>query len=151
MYEWLNDEWIQVGRDNVGEPTSDGGVGGGVAMSTDGNPVAIGTEYFSTGQVRVYGLVGGRWIQVGSDIRVKGGAFRSRRSMIAVSSDLTRIAISASPVVRVYALNGTSWNQVGSGIHSLADGNRIAIGAPDNDANGGSFDRVRVYEWIGAA
>lgn len=56
------------------------------------------------------------------------------------------------------------FSQIGSGINGEADGdhsgwfisissdgNRIAIGATLNDANGSCSGHVRVYEWIGAS
>jgi len=64
----------------------------------------------------------------------------------------------------VYSWSGTTWNQLGDDIDGEAandrsgysvslsgDGSRVAVGAPDNDGDGGTnAGHVRVYSWDGA-
>lgn len=167
VYDLVRGGWTQVGSDIDRETIPDGATGWSVVMSSDGSRIAIGAPYHPPyGQVRVYDLVSGGWIQVGSGIDgdAKGEKYGHA---IAMSSDGNRIAI-VDPFVssqfRVYDLVRGAWIQVGSSIAGGAntsrlfvamssDGNRIAIGDPFNDDNGVDSGHVRVYdlvsgEWI---
>jgi hypothetical protein len=117
--------------------------------------------------VRVYGLTGGAWVQVGSDIDGEADSDQSGYS-VSLSSDGSRVAIGAkyndgvgdnAGHVRVYDLTGGAWVQVGSDIDGeaaedysgvpvslSADGSRVAIGAPFNDGTGTNAGHVRVHE-----
>ena len=112
-----------------------------------------------------------QWIQQGTDINGEAPDNLSGRS-VSLSADGNRIAIGAignnndngieSGHVRVYELQGETWIQLGNDIdgeaaedHSgryvslSADGNRVAIGADDNDGNGNASGHVRIYEFDG--
>lgn len=91
---------------------------------------------------------------------------------VSISGDGTRIAVGApendgngslSGHVRVYDWDGWRWKQAGNDIDGessnnlsgtdlalSANGNRLAIGAPDNSGNGSQTGHVRVYEWDGS-
>ena len=169
------DGWTQIG--SILDPgDSDDQFGDSVAMSSNGNRIAIGARYdddngSDSGRVRVYELSGNNWTQVGGDIDGDGSGDESGTS-VAMSSDGNRIAIGApddddngsnSGHVRVYELSGNTWRQIGSDIDGEAagdlsgrsvsmssDGTRLAIGAPGNDNNNGSHaGHVRVYAWDG--
>ena len=166
----------QLGLDLDGEAANDQS-GYSVAMSADGNRIAIGARYNdgsgnNAGHVRVYTFANGTWTQTGSDINGEAAGDNSGWS-VAMSADGNRIAIGApfndgsaadSGHVRVYSWNGTAWTQTGSDIDGeaasdnsgssvamSADGNRIAIGAQRNDGNGSMAGHVRVYSWNGTA
>lgn len=107
-------------------------------------------------------------VQIGSDVdgEAAGDGFGGA---VAISADGSRIVVGAtsntgnglaSGHARAYEFNGTEWEQLGMDIDGVAesdrsgfsvgmsdDGNRIAIGAPFNDANGNSSGQVRVYDW----
>jgi hypothetical protein len=112
----------------------------------------------------------GTWNQLGDDIDSEQPTDVAGKS-VSLSADGSRVAIGApyndgngsdSGHVRVYALSGNAWQQLGADIdgeerqdHSgtsvslSADGNRLAIGAPDNSGNGNFAGQVRVYDWSG--
>jgi LPXTG-motif cell wall-anchored protein len=164
----------QIGSDIDGETTNDQS-GYSVAMSADGTRIAIGAPYNdsngdSAGHVRIYTWNGTTWTQTGADINGKAANDRSGWS-VAMSADGSRIAIGAignddngnnAGQVRIYTWDGTTWTQTGDDINGKtanemsgrsvamsADGSRIAIGARDNDDNGGNAGQVRIYIWDG--
>jgi len=176
VYTLANGTWTQTGSDINGEAAGDNS-GWSVAMSADGNRIAIGAPYndgsaADAGHVRVYSWNGTAWTQTGADINGEAGIDWSGSS-VAMSTDGNRIAIGASMNdssggdaghVRVYSWNGTTWTQTGSDIDGeaasdnsgssvamSADGNRIAIGAQRNDGSGNMAGHVRVYSWNGTA
>ena len=148
-----------------------------VSLSADGHRLAIGAHNHDgngsrSGRTRVYNWSGAAWIQIGSDINGEAAEDYSGVS-VSLSSDGNRVAIGAdgnddngdkSGHVRVYHWSATEWVQLGSDIDGEAigdqsgvsvslssDGNRLAIGAPFNDANGKWSGHTRVYQWSGAA
>ena len=176
VYTFANGTWTQTGSDINGEAAGDNS-GWSVAMSADGNRIAIGAPFndgsaADSGHVRVYSWNGTAWTQTGSDINGEAGIDWSGSS-VAMSTDGNRIAIGASMNdssggdaghVRVYSWNGTAWTQTGSDIDGEAaadnsgssvamstDGNHIVIGAQRNDGNGSMAGHVRVYSWNGTA
>jgi hypothetical protein len=110
--------------------------------------------------------------QMGSAINGEAANDRSGKS-ISSSNDGKTVAIGAyfndgngsnSGHVRVYEWNSTSWAQKGLDINGeaiddlsgfsvslSADGNNVAIGAPNNDGSGLNAGQVRVYKWISNA
>ena len=176
LFDWDGSAWVQVGGDIDGESVLDES-GHSVALSTDGNRVAIGARRNggngnSSGHVRLYDWNGAAWVQVGSDIDGEA-AFDQSGHSVSLSADGNRVAIGAfvnagsgtnSGHVRLYDWNGTSWVQVGSDIDGdaagdlsgwsvalSADGNRVAIGSSDNGGNGSDSGHVRLYDWNGSS
>lgn len=170
--------WLQVGSDLDGEAAFDL-AGFSVALSGDGTRVAIGAPYSDetdadSGHVRVYRRNGDNWEQVGFDV---GGEGREDHFgyAVALSLDGRRLAVGApgnddngvdSGHVRVFRWSSSSqiWSRVGSDIDGEAagdesgssvslssDGLRLAIGAPNNHANGAGSGHVRVYGWDGVS
>jgi len=110
--------------------------------------------------------------QLGSDIDGEAASNFFGQS-VSISSNGNRMAIGAinnngngnqSGHVRLFEWDGTLWNQVGMDIDGeaaqdhfgasvslSANGNRVAIGAADNDGNGTRSGHVRMYEWSGAS
>jgi hypothetical protein len=171
IYDYDGSSWTQVG-DIDGEAASDQS-GSSVALSSDGSRVAIGAPENdgngdNSGHVRIYDYDGSSWTQVG-DIDGEA-AFDQSGYSVALSSDGSRVAIGApenngnggnSGHVRIYDYDGSSWTQVGSDIDGEAagdqsgssvalssDGSRVAIGAPENDGNGGNSGHVRVFSAV---
>ena len=81
IFDWTGSQWTQVGSnlyDNLDEGYSTSrfaNLGGSIALSSDGNRVAVGS--FQTpfgeqgsprGQVRIYDWTGSQWTQVGGDL-----------------------------------------------------------------------------------
>ena len=176
VYEYLIDTWHQMGEDIDGEAGNDRS-GQSVSMSADGNRVAIGAALndgndLSSGHVRIYSFNGTKWEQMGEDIDGEAVGDLSGQS-VSMSTDGNRVAIGAkynygngsiSGHVRVYSFNGTKWEQMGQDIDGeaigdlsgqsvsmSADGNRVAIGAPENDGNGSNSGHVRIYSFNGTS
>ena len=176
VYDLTGSAWVQVGSDIDGEAASDNS-GISVSLSSDGSRVAIGAPFndgggANAGHARVYDLIGGAWVQVGSDID-GDAANDSTGYSVSLSSDGSSVAIGApqnvggggnAGRVRIYNLTSGAWVQVGSDIYGEAandisgisvslssKGSRVAIGAPDNDGGGVNSGHVRVYDLTGGA
>ncbi|MFY0673403.1 MAG: choice-of-anchor D domain-containing protein [Bacteroidia bacterium] len=167
-----SDTLIQLHGDIDGEKAGDES-GRSVSINADGRIVAIGAinndgNGTNSGHVRVFQNTGTSWSQIGSDIDGESAGDHCGIS-VALSSDGTRLAIgaryndgngSSSGHVRVYELNRGLWSQLGSDINGEAagdrsgysvamnaDGDRVAIGAVQNDGNGSNAGHVRIFEY----
>ncbi|MCH7764555.1 MAG: hypothetical protein IIB95_12605, partial [Candidatus Marinimicrobia bacterium] len=174
VYNYSSGTWIQLGSDIDGEAGADGS-GRSVSLSSDGNRVAIGApgndgNGSDAGHVRVYNYNSGSWSQLGADIDGEAAGDNSGFS-VSLSSDGNRVAIGAywndgngsdAGHVRVYSYNGSTWTQLGGDIDGEAssdasgisvslssDGNRVAIGANENDGSANNSGHVRVYSYNG--
>ena len=169
-----SNNWIQVGNDIDGESKGDRS-GWSISLSCDGKTLAIGAPHndgngSGSGHVRVYKVdSSNNWIQVGNDIDGESEGDNSGWS-VSLSCDGKTLAIGAphndgngsgSGHVRVYKVDSSNnWIQVGNDIDGEASGDRsgwsvslssdgktLAIGAPDNDGNNGTYSgHVRVYQ-----
>lgn len=167
-------QWTQLGSDIDGVAINDQS-GYAVSLSGDGNTVVIGAPFndvngSTSGQVSVFENNANVWQQKGNAI---DGLMASDTFGVSVSISANGNTIAAgapdsnangfeSGHVRVFQFQGNNWVQVGNDIigealsdhsgYSISlsdDGNRVAIGAPDNGlvANVGSnYGQVRVYE-----
>jgi Flp pilus assembly pilin Flp len=173
IYKNSNNMWTQIGNDINGEAASDQS-GRSVSLSSDGNTVAIGAHYndgngYHSGHVRIYENLSGTWTQIGTDIDGEAAGDSSGWS-VSLSSDGSIVAIGAlyndiswqledSGHVRVFKNTSGDWMQIGADINGeaaddwsgysvslSADGNTLAIGAPNNDGNGDGSGHVRVYK-----
>lgn len=169
VFENINNTWTQIGQDIDGENTGDE-FGSSISLNDNGTVVAIGAPLVGTGetgQVQVFENINNVWIQIGEDIDGEAAI-----DIFGFSVDLntsgTIIAIGAFGAssntqsdtghVRVFENINNTWTQIGqdidgeamedfSGVVSINDtGNIVAIGAPNNDANGESSGQVRVFE-----
>ena len=174
VYDLIGGAWTQVGSDIDGEAAGDQ-LGYSVSLSGDGSRLVAGGRLNGgtdpeAGHARVYELVGGVWTQIGSDLDGEAGGDQAGLA-VALSSGGDRVAVgafrnagngSAAGHVRVYELNLGSWTQLGSDLDGeapgdesgvavsiSATGNRVAIGAPNNDGNGMGGGHARVFEWNG--
>jgi len=165
--------WTQLGQDIDGEVAGDNS-GRSVSLSADGMTVAVGAQLNdgngeNSGHVRVYGLVGSSWTQLGQDIDGEAAGDVSGVS-VSLSADGTTVAIGAnlndgngvdvdSGHVRVYRFVESSWIQFGQDINGAAagdhsgyalslssDGRTVVVGAPYNDLYGSASGHARVYE-----
>ena len=165
----------QLGTDINGEAPVD--LSSIVSMNAAGDRLAIGAHFNdgngnNSGHVRIYDWNGTAWIQLGADIDGEGAGDESGTSLY-MSANGDRLAIGApendgngsnSGHVRIYDWNGTAWLQLGADIDGEesfdfsgksvsmnAAGDRLAIGAPENDGNGNGSGHVRIYDWNGTA
>ncbi|PCJ11013.1 MAG: hypothetical protein COA98_08360, partial [Candidatus Neomarinimicrobiota bacterium] len=168
----------QLGSDIDGEAAYDES-GYSVSINSDGDRVAIGAPYndgtaSDAGHVRVYEYSSSSWSQLGSDINGEAAEDYSGIS-VSMNSAGDRVAIGAykndspgnsgnSGHVRVYAYSGGSWSQLGSDIDGVetndqfgksvsmnSDGDRVAIGARNNDDAYNNAGHVRVYAYSGGS
>ena len=127
------------------------------------------------GHVRIYSYNGSAWSQLGSDIDGEAANDQSGIS-VSLSADGRTVAIggykndagNASATdnrghVRIYSYSGSAWSKLGSDIDGeaagdlsgvsvslSADGQTVAIGAPDNDGNGNYSGHVRIFSYNGS-
>lgn len=120
--------FTQIGSDIDGEAVGDWS-GSGVSLSQDGSRVAIGAPNNNgtapdAGQVRIYELTSGTWVQVGADLDGEGVMDQFGYS-VALSADGGRVAVGAygndgngidAGHVRVFEENGGVWTQLGADI-----------------------------------
>jgi gliding motility-associated-like protein len=161
---------LQLGADIDGQAASDES-GYSVSLSADGQRVAIGAPGHDgtgadAGQVRIYEWSGTAWGQVGLDIDGEAAGDQSGWS-VSISANGQRVAIGAlgnngfTGHVRVYEDIAGVWTKIGDDIDGeaagdqsgysvslSADGQRVAIGARLNDANGVNAGHVRIYQDI---
>ncbi|GAA4246149.1 MULTISPECIES: T9SS type A sorting domain-containing protein [Winogradskyella] len=169
VYKYISDDWIQVGSDIDGEALHNGS-GNSVALSDDGNTVAIGAylnDGFATnaGHVRVYENISGVWQQKGIDIDGTGSGHYSGFK-VSISADGNTVAI-GSPYaatngiyhgyVKIYRYIEGGWEQLGPNIKGIgdgqcgknvslsADGNIVAVSAPAY--SGPSHAHVRIFQY----
>lgn len=171
LYQNISGTWTQIGGDIVGAANGDA-FGSGLALSANGNTVAIGAPFHSStglyrGHVKVYQNISNTWTQIGATINGEANENQSGFS-VSLSGDGSILAIGASGNsnsngsfsghVRLYRNNSGIWTQIGNDIDGEAtndgsgfatsissDGNDIAIGAQRNDGNGTDSGHVRVY------
>lgn len=172
IYDLVGNSWALAGQAIEGKAAGDQS-GSSVALSLDGQRVAIGAPSSNdngelAGQVRVYEFIRGQWAQLADDI--DGDRVRDvSGSSVSLSRDGSRVAIGSPSQalnnlvepghVRVFELSAAGWSQVGPRIEGAADtdrfgarvslsfdGERLAISATQNDANGEDSGRVRFYE-----
>ncbi|MEL6971397.1 MAG: T9SS type A sorting domain-containing protein, partial [Bacteroidota bacterium] len=176
VYDLTGGVWTQVGSTILGDAADDQ-MGWAVAISDNGERIAVGAPLndrngTNSGIVRIFELIGGVWIQVGSDIEGSNVGDNVGYS-VALSADGKRVVISVignddaaaeSGQVRVFELVGSTWTQIGSGVNGVNsgdrfgwsvsmsdDGNRFAAGAVFSDPNGSSSGKVSVYEYSGTS
>lgn len=168
VYEYNTGDWIQIGADINGEKGGDWS-GYSVSLSDDGGTVAIGAVHnsangASSGQVRVYKNVTGKWVQIGGDIDGKGKMDYLGAS-VSLSNDGTMVAIGAHQgggapgYVRVYENFSGEWVQIGDDIEGeeigsflgwsvglSGVGDAVTVGAYLNNDNGERLACIRVYK-----
>ncbi|MEL6552022.1 MAG: DUF4347 domain-containing protein [Cyanobacteria bacterium J06621_11] len=170
IFQNNNGNWEQIGADINGEKSSSYS-GWSISLSADGSMLAVGAPYNTdngtqSGQVRVYQNNNGNWDQVGIDINGGGTYGRFGRS-VSLSADGNTLAVGASGSdnysgkTQIYRnVNNLFWEPLGGSINGeadydysgssvslSADGNTVAIGAPQNDNNGYNSGNVRIYRY----
>lgn len=175
VFQFINDEWVQMGSDIDGEDSYDQ-FGHSLDLSADGSIVAVGAygnDDFapSAGHVRVFQLTSGDWVQIGQDI---DGQLISEWFGISIglSGDGTIVAAGASQnhenganvgEARVYQFVSGEWIQMGTDIENdivnsyfgrrlsiSADGQQLAIEGRGNTEFGAPFvsSQVKIFQFI---
>lgn len=173
VYEWSGMEWTQVGSDIDGIQEFEN-AGRGVSMSPDGSRIAVGAYMnddagFDGGQVRLYEWDGTTWRKMGENINARTfNQWMGLGESISMSDNSVAVGVPGAHYegrgyVQIYEWNDVEWIQQGQDIEGEArgdgfgasvslsrDGNKVAIGAPNNDDNGAYSGHVRIYEWSGS-
>ena len=171
IFKWDGTNWMQKGNDIDGENWGDQ-FGVDVGISSNGNVIVSGgigndDNGDNSGQVRVFEWNGSIWVQKGNDINgdLPGDFFGWS---VSTSNDGNTIVLGAqfndsngnsSGLTKVYSWDGSNWLQLGQSIIGefsddqsgydvsiSGNGERIIIGAPNNDGNGSSSGHVRIYQ-----
>jgi hypothetical protein len=179
VYRFNGTDWNRLGDDITGSTSSlfNGELfGWSVALSDDGNVLAIGAPYYGTsgyssrGRVRVYNWNGNSWSKVGNDLVGTSGGDNFGVSIALSSSGNTLVVGSPgrgstdAGTVGVYFWNGgATWARIGVDIdgddkYSLSGsslaissyGAILAIGSPGSDG-GKRSGSVMVYTFNGTA
>ena len=163
IFELINNNWVQIGDDIVGENTDDAALRAAqserLALSYDGSIVAIGAaggdeNGQESGHVRVFKNINSSWNQLGANIF--GTQTRENfGSSVSLSHQGKMIAIGASGSgvgFKTFEFNDTSWLQIGQPMSGAnyskgnctisSDGSIVALG------NGGSEGSVNVFKNI---
>ena len=145
IYQWNGNSWNQLGSDIFGEEPDDWFGAGGVAMSGDGETVAVAAPRngADSGSVRIFTRNGNVWNQLGSDIdgeaagdAYDGSLFTRNNHSVDLSVDGTTVAIGAglndaagvdAGHARIFRWNGNTWNQLGSDIDGDAADDRFGF------------------------
>jgi len=174
VYQFSGGSWTQIGQDIDGEAAHDQS-GYSVSLSSDGTILAVGAPYndgtaSNAGHARVYQFSSGTWTQIGSDI--DGEAANDNFGIsVSLSADGTVLVVGArnndstgtdAGHARVYQFLGGSWTQIGSDLDGEAAndkfgesvaisgyGNRVVVGAPNNDGSNTDAGHVRAFELVG--
>jgi len=169
-FSWDGTTWQPYGEAPAEGPSSGDSFvfsrfGWEVSISDDGSRIAggaIGGDF-----ARVYERQNDSWVQLGSDLTGPTGSLFGLQAKL--SADGTRLAVGApeysvtSPtrgLVRVFEWSGSAWvqqgpdlegsaslDEFGGGVHMSADGNRLAVGAPQWTTAAAGTGYVRVFDW----
>lgn len=171
VYENSNGTWTQIGDDIEGEAAGDV-LGQSVALSADGNIIAVGAPYNSgggtnSGHVRVFENIDGVWEQIGDAIN-GDNQFDKCGWSVDLSADGNIVAIGSwegngngnnSGQVRVFENINDVWTQIGSDMYGLqpehglgvsvalsSDGTILATGANEHPSSMGDSDYTMIFE-----
>jgi hypothetical protein len=167
VYNYQANDWVQIGN-NINGLNSDDNCGRKVSLSSDGTKLAIASylsneNEYGAGQIRIFALNNGNWIQMGQNINGDATVDQFGFS-VSLSSDGMFVAGGAIAndgdgtnigYVKVYNYQNNSWTQVGDDIDGEAfndragsavslssDGSVVAIGA----GIGGNEGYVRIFK-----
>ena len=160
IYDLTGRQWTQVG--DALEKADEWCYEPHIALSSDGNRVAIGTRMRASlghgnGRIRIYALTRRRWLQMGSDLAGEETGISSYVALaLALSSDGRRVAIRGNEFrARIFDWTGSRWTQVGANIDKAmgegrknvrialsSDGVRVALQSGQNS--------VCIFGWTGS-
>jgi len=172
VYKYNGTSWIKLGQD-INGTTIYSYSGISVSINSLGDIVAIGANGNSAsgldaGSTRIYQYNGSSWNQIGQVIDGEAVGDNSGTS-VSINSAGNRVAIGAygndgfgtnSGSTRVYQYDGSLWIKMGQDIDGEASGdgsgisvsmnslgNKVAIGAYQNDGFGSNSGSTRVYQY----
>lgn len=174
IFEWDGSAWNQVGDRLEGKRWVDKFGLFSIELSADGSHLVVGTPEDNgaanfESYAQVFDWDGTSWAQVGSDLPAENGGDGAGMS-VDISDSGERIIVGSpnnsdgAGHARIFEWDGSDWSQLGANIDGQnawdfagwavsisGDGNRAAVGAPENDDGGDTSGQVRVFEWDGSA
>ena len=134
VYDWTGSTWVQVGQNLTGANETGARFGHALAMSGDGNIIAIGAPFEHSnggdaGTVRVYYLVGSTW------------------TILPDSGALTGVN---APYVDTFVGPATN-DQLGQAVKLSYDGKTLAFNVTNEDEGGTDRGQVRILKYVNGA
>ena len=111
----VNEEWLQIG-DTIDGQTADGNFGAQVAISSDGNIVAVGQP----DEVTIFRLENGSWVQLGEPIE-------GNEVSLALDGLVAAVRNPSLGDVRVLKFLDEEWLQIGGSIEKTSDSSNRGI------------------------
>ena len=165
VYKFLNNKWIQLGKDIVGEEIN-GYLGADVELSRNGNMLAVGEFSTSKSSVYIYELEFGDWILKKTLTNNDASEFGKSISMssngdiIAISDISSDKSNTNAGEVFVYRRNGDDWikddfeflgdndsDKFGTRLSISSDGSILAISAPYYDNQFDDSGSVFIFKY----
>lgn len=171
IYEFDGINWVKLGNTITGESNLLIALNISVSINAIGDTIIYGSR--TSNKVKIYKYNGVSWLQLGGDLD-GNVAFDAFGFSVSINDDGDRVVIGApfnngggvnSGQVKVFQYDGGTniWVQLGLDIVGEAandlsgfsvsingDGDRIIIGATDNDGNGNNSGQVRIYQYDGS-
>lgn len=159
VYEWNGTAWMQKGADVFGENVDDF-FGNGVTINADGSVIAAGARDVlnaSAGYVKVFEWDGANWDQKAGTMFGNTGDFYGEVNQLNAAGTVIISGTVLGEYAKVYTFNTIHWIEVdsltgenpldgfGGAVSVNAFGDRIAIGAKNNDDGGMQSGHVRIY------
>jgi hypothetical protein len=153
IYVQSGGNWVQQGSKLVGTGNSGAArQGSAVAISADGNTVAIGgiADHGNIGAAWIFTRTAGVWTQQGSKIVGTGNVGASKQGLVSLSADGNTLAVGGSGddelngAVWMFTRSAGTWTQqgaklVGTGFSFNAEQGKVALSADGNTAIVGGF------------
>jgi hypothetical protein len=153
IYVQSGGNWVQQGSKLVGTGNSGAArQGSSVAISADGNTVAIGgiADHGNIGAAWIFTRTTGIWAQQGSKLVGTGNVGASKQGLVSLSADGNTLAVGGSGddelngAVWMFTRGGSTWTQqgaklVGTGFSFNAEQGKVALSADGNTAIVGGF------------
>ncbi|HLF63948.1 MAG TPA: T9SS type A sorting domain-containing protein [Saprospiraceae bacterium] len=173
IFDWDGESWVQVGESIEGVANQNF-EGWALSFSEDGHRIAVGAPGVNfpsdnQGHVRIFEWNGSSWTLLGSSITANPDGFVFGYS-VSLSADGNRVIAGdhQSPpftgFANAFEWNGSAWTQMGQvifgegegdlcgiSISMSSDGNRIVVGARDNDGGGSDAGHARIFDWDGTS
>jgi FG-GAP-like repeat/FG-GAP repeat len=170
IYRNQSGTWTKIGVDLDGAAAGDQ-LGNAIALSTDGNVVAITSRFndangSDSGSTIIYRNNAGTWVPIGAripgelsgDTAGNSVALSANGNVVAIGSSANDGGGNDAGSVRVYQNIAGSWVKLGGDIDGVApgdlagwsvalsaDGNTVAVGVRGSDGRGVDSGAVRVY------
>lgn len=160
IYRYSNSTWNLVGA-AINAKSANDAFGLGMSLSDNGEIIAVGARAYhgsgtERGQIRIFKLDNGSWVQLGSDINGKSDG-EGFGSSVSLSDDGTKLVAGASEnpgggitrgQVRIYSLVNNDWveeDEINGDLNNNSFGRIVSISGDGLTFIAGSGNFARVY------